>query len=80
MPFAWCIVPYDKLERSPADRIQMLKELGITKYAYDWREKHISSMVEEFNLSKENGIEINAVWIWVSPDSDEVGSLSKSNE
>jgi len=80
IPFAWCIVPYDKMERSPTDRIQMLKELGITKYAYDWREKHIPSMVEEFKLAQKNGIEINAVWIWVSPEKDEVGALSTSNE
>ncbi len=38
--YAWCIVPFDSLERSASERIQMLKDLGITKYAYDWRKKH----------------------------------------
>ncbi|MEJ2615177.1 MAG: TIM barrel protein [Ignavibacteriaceae bacterium] len=76
--FAWCIVPYDSKERTPEERIQMLKELGITSYAYDWREKHLDETAHELSLAKENGINIIAVWMWI--ENDEPGKLSKSNE
>lgn len=39
--FAWCIVPFDNQNRTPEQRIEMLKRLGFTSYAYDWREKHL---------------------------------------
>ncbi|GEM_PF-1894321 len=26
--YAWCIVPYDSVKRTPAERIEMLKRLG----------------------------------------------------
>jgi sugar phosphate isomerase/epimerase len=55
-----------------------LKELGITSYAYDWREKHLDETAHELSLAKENGINIIAVWMWI--ENDEPGKLSKSNE
>ncbi|MGA9292970.1 MAG: hypothetical protein WBV81_10250, partial [Ignavibacteriaceae bacterium] len=76
--FAWCIVPYDSKERTPEERIQMLKELGFTSYAYDWREKHLNETVHELNLAKENRINIIAVWMWI--ENDEPGKLNGSNE
>jgi len=79
-PYAWCIVPFDKMERSPSQRIQMLKELGITTYAYDWRDKHLSEMEEEFDLARDNDIKINAVWMWIDPKVDALNKLSSSNE
>ena len=33
---AWCIVPFDAKNRGPAERVEMLKNLGFKKYAYDW--------------------------------------------
>ena len=54
--FAWCIVPYDSKARTPEERIKMLKELGFTSYAYDWREKHLDKTAHELRLAKENGI------------------------
>lgn len=59
---AWCIVPFDKLERSPSDRAAMLKRLGIQRVAYDWREKHVAEFEEEILAYKENGIEYFAFW------------------
>jgi hypothetical protein len=44
---AWCIVPFDNQNRAPAQRVEMLKRLGFTQYAYDWRHQHISSFAED---------------------------------
>lgn len=79
-PFAWCIVPFDNQERSPEQRIGMLKDLGIHTYAYDWREKHLNEMTKEFRLAKENNITINAVWMWIDPKVDALNKLSAANE
>lgn len=79
-PFAWCIVPFDKMERSPEERIKMLQELGIDTYAYDWREKHLPEMEKEFELAQENNIKINAVWMWIDPKVDDLNHLSVANE
>jgi sugar phosphate isomerase/epimerase len=75
---AWCIVPFDAAERSPEERAEMLNELGITKFAYDYREKHLDSFVEEINVLREHGIELSAVWFWVQDTGN--GLLDKSNE
>jgi sugar phosphate isomerase/epimerase len=77
---AWCIVPFDIKQRTPAERINMLKELGFKRYAYDWREEHLDEMAEEFRLASENGIEVTAVWLWIDANSDQPGKLSDSNE
>ncbi len=76
--FAWCIVPFDSQNRTPEQRIEMLKELGFVSYAYDWRTEHLPEMVKEIQLAKENGIEINAVWLWIDKN-DSIGNLSENN-
>jgi sugar phosphate isomerase/epimerase len=77
--FAWCIVPFDKQNRTPEQRIEMLKRLGFVSYAYDWREKHLPEMAKEINLAAENGIKMNAVWMWIDR-SDSIGQLSANNQ
>lgn len=77
---AWCIVPFDNQHRSPQQRVDMLKRLGFTQYAYDWRHEHVSSFREEIKLAKENGIRITAVWMWIDQETDKVGQLSEDNE
>lgn len=77
---AWCIVPFDVKQRSPEERINMLKELGFKSYAYDWRAEHLATMADEFRLAKEYGIQVIAVWLWIDADSDAPGQLSESNE
>ena len=42
--YPWCIVAFDSLERSQSERINMLNELGFSKYAYDWRDEHLDDM------------------------------------
>lgn len=77
--YAWCIVPFDNQNRTPEERIGMLKDLGFVSYAYDWREKHLPEMVMEFKLAKENDIKVNAVWMWIDKN-DSPGNLSANNE
>ncbi len=77
--FAWCIVPFDNQERSPEQRIEMLKELGFEAYAYDWREKHLPEMARELQLAKERNINVVAVWMWIDSQ-DAAGNLSENNQ
>ena len=69
---AWCIVPFDTLQRTPENRALMLSELGIKQFAYDWRVKHIPSFPLEVRAMKYLNIKLAAVWIWIDPDSAEV--------
>lgn len=78
--FAWCIVPFDSKERSPEERLDMLQDLGITSYAYDWREKHLDEMATEIQLAADREIEIMSVWLWIDANHDTLGQLSASNE
>ena len=72
--YAWCIVPFDNQNRTPEERIEMLKDLGFVSYAYDWREEHLPEMAKEINLARKNGIDINAVWMWIDKN-DSIGKL-----
>ena len=65
---AWCIVPFDAKHRGPAERAEMLKRLGITKIAYDWRDKDIPSFDEELDQLTKNGIRMHAFWLVSSLD------------
>lgn len=76
--FAWCIVPFDNQDRTPEQRLEMLQNLGFKSYAYDWRAEHLPEMAKEINLANKNGIEINAVWMWLD-NNDKVGNLSVNN-
>ena len=60
---AWCIVPFDARERGPEERAAMLRSLGITKLAYDWREKHIPTFDAELDALNKHGIRLQAFWI-----------------
>ena len=59
---AWCIVPFDAAKRGPAERATMLRELGIMRCAYDWREEHVPTFEQEIQEYKKNGIEYFAFW------------------
>jgi sugar phosphate isomerase/epimerase len=69
---AWCIVPFDANERTPVERAGMLKELGISKLAYDYRDRHIPRFAEEIRVMKEAGIDISAVWLWIQDGGDQL--------
>ncbi|MCG8579154.1 MAG: hypothetical protein MI866_04525 [Bacteroidales bacterium] len=78
--YPWCIVAYDSLQRSPAQRIAMLNELGFNKYAYDWRDRHLDNAKEELQLAIENDLEVLSVWLWLNAKRDSINQLSPSNE
>lgn len=59
---AWCIVPYDAKKRTPEQRAAMLKELGLLRYAYDFRPHHVPTFDREIEVMKAEGIEITAWW------------------
>lgn len=67
---AWCIVPFDAKKRTPAERVEMLKKLGFTHYAYDWRAEHLPTFDEEVRLLKNADIELTAVWFPAALDAD----------
>lgn len=54
---AWCIVPFDGKNRGPAERAAMVKRLGFTKVAYDWRDKHVPTFEEEIRQYRAQGID-----------------------
>ena len=56
------IVPYDAKKRGPEERAQMLQELGVTKFAYDWRAEHVPTFNAEIEAMQKHGIEITAWW------------------
>lgn len=75
---AWCIVPYDSKKRNSEERALMLKELGITSFAYDWREPDLPNMETEFATLKKYNIRLKSVWFWVTGEKDQL--LDDANE
>lgn len=61
---AWCIVPFDAKNRTPAERAEMVKGLGLTKIAYDWRAEHVATFEEEILEYKKRDLEFFAFWDW----------------
>ncbi|MGE3809107.1 MAG: sugar phosphate isomerase/epimerase [Gemmataceae bacterium] len=59
---AWCIVPFDGKNRGPAERAAMVKQLGFTRVAYDWRDKHVPTFEQEILEYKKHGIDLFAFW------------------
>lgn len=78
--YPWCIVAYDSLERSPRERIQMIKEIGFNKYAYDWRDKHLEDTKFELQMAMVNDIEIVSIWLWLNANRDSIGLLGHANK
>lgn len=62
---AWCVVPYDVLERTPKERARMLAELGFERMAWDWRDRHLPLFEEEITELSANGIALDAAWFWL---------------
>jgi len=65
---AWCIVPFDAKNRGPEERAEMLNRLGITKLAYDWRDKHIPTFDAELDALKKHRIDLQAFWLNSGPN------------
>ena len=61
---AWCIVPFDAKQRGPAARAEMVRGLGLSRMAYDWRDVHVPTFEEEILQYKKHDIEFFAFWGW----------------
>lgn len=59
---AWCIVPFDSKKRGPAERAEMVRQLGISKIAYDWRMEHVPQFEQEIIEYQKRGLEFFAFW------------------
>jgi len=60
---AWCIVPFDAKQRGPEERARMLRDLGIRRLAYDWRDKDIPTFDAELDALNRHGIRLEAFWL-----------------
>ena len=76
----WCIIGFDSLDRTPKERIDMLKEMGFSKYGFNKGSGDLSTMIDEFKLAKENNIEINSIFLWLNAKRDSVDKLSPQNQ
>lgn len=74
---AWCVVPFDKMKRNAEERAEMLKDLGITQLAWDWRDEHLPAMKKEIETLRKNNIKLKSVWFWV--DGGSGGMLDEAN-
>ncbi|MFT3704068.1 MAG: TIM barrel protein [Agriterribacter sp.] len=72
---AWCIVPFDSKERNAEERAEMLNKLGITKLAYDWREKHIPFFDEEIKQLNKHHIVLQSFWYASGPSPEQDKNL-----
>ena len=76
----WCILGFDSLNRTPEQRIKMLKEMEIKKYGFNRGKGNFDEMKKEFKLAKVNDIEITSVFLWLNAERDSIGKLSQSNQ
>ena len=76
----WCIIGFDTEERTPSQRIAMVKELGFTKYGFNKGKGDLTTMKEEFKLAMQNGIDIPSVFLWLNAKRDSIGKLSPANQ
>ena len=77
---AWCIVPFDAEKRGPEERAAMLKDLGITMLAYDWRNEHIPTFDEELAALKRHNISLTGFWIMAGKDPQQARVLQASGD
>jgi hypothetical protein len=75
---AWCTIPFDSKKRNSAERAMMLKDLGFTSFAYDWRVPDLPDMQTELATLKKHGIALKSVWFWVNGGGNNV--LDEANE
>lgn len=75
---AWCIVPYDNQERGPEARAEMMEDLGITMFAYDWRDQHLANFDKEIDELRDHDIKLQSVWFWIDGDTNRL--FNENNE
>jgi hypothetical protein len=72
---AWCIVPFDAAQRGPEARAEMLKRLGISKLAYDWRAEHVPTFDKELETLKRREITLQAFWFPAALNAEAIAIL-----
>ena len=77
---AWNIIPYDSMHRTPIERAEMLKRLGISRIGIDWRAKDIPNFDKEIKTLRENQITIQGFWVRgdMYPEKDKPASADGS--
>jgi hypothetical protein len=60
---AWNIIPYDSMHRTPIERAEMLRRLGISRMGIDWRPKDIPNFDKEISTLRKNHIAIEGFWV-----------------
>ncbi|MBX2846480.1 MAG: sugar phosphate isomerase/epimerase [Saprospiraceae bacterium] len=76
----WCILGFDALDRTPEERIDMLKTMGFKEYGYNRGNGNFLTMKEEFQLAQNNDININSIFLWLNAKRDSLGKFSPSNQ
>ena len=76
----WCILGFDTEERTPEQRIAMIKDLGLSKYGFNKGKGDLTTMIEEFKLATENDIEIPSIFLWLNAKRDSIGKLGEANQ
>jgi len=54
--------------------------MGFTKYGFNRGKGDLTTMKEEFQLAKENNIEIPSLFLWLNAKRDSIGKLSPQNQ
>lgn len=75
----WSIVAFDSQERSPVERVDMIKELGYDQYAFGGRKQHFKTMANEIRYARSQQIDIPVVWLYITPF-DKPGKLREEAE
>lgn len=76
----WSIVAFDATKRTPYQRVEMVKNLGFSQYAFGGREQHIATFEEEIKFAKKEDIKISAVWLYINHSKDTPGKLKPMSE
>lgn len=76
----WCIIGFDTKERTPKQRIHLLKKLNLSKYGYNRGKGDLTKMKEEFDLAQKNNIEITSIFLWLNAKRDSIGHLGTANK
>jgi len=76
----WSIVAFDVKERTPLERVEMVKTLGFSQYAFGGREQHMATLEEEITIAKKEDINISAVWLYINHLKDTPGKLKPMSE
>jgi len=68
---AWCVreqvaashlVAHDSVRRGPRERAQMLREIGVRRIIWDWRDEHLETFDAELDALRAHQVELAGIW------------------